>query len=95
VSAVARLFSVVLLAAALFATWLAWIAYELLCEEGCAGRPWPLIAQLIVAGGCLPLAAVAALNTARRGVRGARGFLLAAAVGYAAWALLLIAATLD
>lgn len=88
----ARLLAAALLAAAAFATWLAWIAYEVLCEEGCEGRPWPLVAQLIAACGCLPLAALAALLTARRGVHRARGLLIAAAIGYAAWALLLIAA---
>ena len=31
-------------AAAGFATWLAWIAFGVLCEEGCTGRPWPLVA---------------------------------------------------
>ena len=56
---VARLLAAALFAAAAFATWLAWIAYEVLCEEGCAGRPWPLVAQLIVACAGLPLAAVA------------------------------------
>ena len=82
-----------LFAAAVFATWLAWIAYEVLCEEGCTGRPWPLVAQLIVACGCLPLAALSALTTVRRGVRGARRLLVGTAIGYVLWALLLLAAT--
>jgi hypothetical protein len=51
------------------------------------------VAQLIVACACLPLAVLAALATARRGVRGGRRLLVAAAIGYAAWGLLLIAAT--
>ena len=72
----ARLLAAALLAAAVVAAWLAWIAYEVLCEEGCAGRPWPLVAQLIVACACLPLAALSALTTARRGVRGARRLLV-------------------
>ena len=86
-----RLLAAALFAAAAFATWLAWIAYEVLCEEGCAGRPWPLVAQLIVACGGLPLVAVTALVIARRGVRHARGLILAAAIVYVAWGLLLIA----
>jgi len=90
---VARVLAAVLVVAALFATWLAWVAYDVLCEEGCAGRPWPLVAQLVVACVCLPLAASAALTAARRGVRAARGLLIGAATGYAAWGLLLIAST--
>jgi hypothetical protein len=81
-----------LFAAAAFATWLAWIAYEVLCEEGCAGRPWPLTAQLIVACAGLPLVAVAALAIARRGVREARRLIISAAIVYVVWGLLLIAA---
>jgi hypothetical protein len=88
---VRRLLAAALFAAAAFATWLAWIAYEVLCEEGCAGRPWPLVAQLIVAGAGLPFAAMAAVTIARRGVRHARRLLIAAAIVYLAWALLLIA----
>ena len=87
-----RLLAAAVLAAAAFATWLAWIAYEVLCEEGCAGRPWPLVAQLIVACGGLPLAAVAALAIACRRVRHARRLIIATAIVYAAWGLLLIAA---
>ena len=87
-----RLLAAVLFVAAVFATWVAWIAYEVLCEEGCAGRPWPLVAQLIVACGGLPLAAVAALAIARRGVRQARRLIIAVAIVYVAWGLLLIAA---
>ena len=87
-----RLLAAALFAAAAFATWLAWIAYEVLCEEGCAGRPWPLVAQLIVACAGLPLVAVAALVIARRGVRHARGLIIAAAIVYSTWGLLLIAA---
>ncbi len=86
-----RLLGAALFAAAAFATWLAWIAYEVLCEEGCAGRPWPLVAQLIVACAGLPLAAVGALAIARRGVRRARPLLIAAAIVYLAWGMLLIA----
>ena len=89
---VRHLLAAALFAAAAFATWLAWIAYEVLCEEGCAGRPWPLVAQLIVACAGLPLAAVAALAIARRGVRHARRLITAAAIVYVAWGLLLIAA---
>jgi hypothetical protein len=89
---VRRLLAAALFAAAAFATWLAWIAYAVLCEEGCAGRPWPLVTQLIVACGGLPLAAVAALAIARRGVLQARRLIIATAIVYAAWGLLLIAA---
>lgn len=87
----ARLLAAVLFAAAVFATWLAWIAYHVLCEEGCPGRPWPLVAQLIAAGCGLVLAAVAVLAGGRR----ARRLMLAAAIVYVAWALLLIAAVAD
>ena len=86
-----RLLAAVLLAAAAFATWLAWIAYQVLCEEGCAGRPWPLVAQLIVAGCGLVLAAAAVLVGGRHAGR----LMLAAAIVYAVWALLLIAAVAD
>jgi len=89
---VRHLLAAALFAAAACATWLARIAYEVLCEEGCAGRPWPLVAQLIVACAGLPLAAVAALAIARRGVRHARRLIIAAAIVYVAWGLLLIAA---
>ena len=84
----ARLLAAGLLAAAAFATWLAWIAYRLLCEEGCTGRPWPLVAQLIAAGCGLVLVAAAVVA----GGIWARRLVLAAAIVYAAWALLLIAA---
>ena len=84
----ARLLAAALLAAAAFATWLAWIAYRLLCEEGCTGRPWPLVAQLIAAGCGLVLAAAAVVAGGRRACR----LMLAAAIVYAAWALRLIAA---
>jgi hypothetical protein len=89
---VRRPFAAGLFVAAAFATWLAWIAYEVLCEEGCAGRPWPLVAQLIVACGGLPLVAVAALAIVRRGVRHARRLIIAAVIVYVAWGVLLIAA---
>jgi hypothetical protein len=82
---VARLLAAALLAAAAFATWLAWIAYRLLCEEGCAGRPWPLVAQLIAAACGFVLVALAVLAGTRR-------LMLAAAIVYVVWALLLIAA---
>ena len=39
------LVAVALLAGPTFATWLAYFAYGLVCEEGCIGRPWPLVAQ--------------------------------------------------
>ncbi len=85
----ARLLAAALVVAAIFAMWLAFVAYQVLCEEGCAGRPWPLVAQLIVACACLPLAALSAVATARG--RGRR-LLLATAIGYAAWVVLLLAA---
>ena len=88
----ARALAVLVLAAALCAVWLAWIAYEVLCEEGCAGRPWPLVAQLTVALGGLVPAAFAALKIARDGARRARGALFAVATVYLLWALLLFVA---
>jgi hypothetical protein len=85
------LLAAALFAAAAFAAWLAWVAYEVLCEEGCAGRPWPLVAQLIVACAGLPLAAAAALAIARRGIGHARRLIIAAAIVYVTWGMLLIA----
>jgi hypothetical protein len=79
------------LAAAGFATGVAWIAYGILCEEGCAGRPWPLVAQLAAACAGLGLAAVAAQAIATRAERRARVAAAGAAVAYAAWAALLTA----
>jgi hypothetical protein len=81
-----------LLTAAACATWLAWIAYELLCEEGCAGRPWPLVAQLIIAWFGLAFAAVAAYGTATGAHRRARTAAACAAAAYLVWAVLLLAA---
>jgi hypothetical protein len=81
---------VTVLAAAGFATWLAWIAYGVLCEEGCPGRPWPLVAQLVAACAGLPLAFVAAqaiVTGARHRARLATG---AAGLAYLAWALMLL-----
>jgi hypothetical protein len=78
-------------AAAAFATWLAWIAYGVLCEEGCPGRPWPLVAQLVAACVGLPLAAVTAQAIATGARRRARLTATAAALAYLAWALLLLA----
>jgi hypothetical protein len=86
---VARALGVLVLLAAWFAVWLAVVAYQVLCEEGCAGRPWPLVAQLVLACGGLVPAAVAAVRVARHGVRRARGALLVAASVYLLWALLL------
>lgn len=75
--------------AAAFATWLAWVAFGVLCEEGCAGRPWPLVAQLVAACAGLPLAAVAAHAIATRAERRARLATAGAALAYLAWAVLL------
>jgi hypothetical protein len=79
------------LAAAAFATWLAWIAYGVLCEEGCAGRPWPLVAQLVAACVGLVLAATAAQAIVTRAERRARLATGTAALAYLAWAVLLAA----
>lgn len=79
-------------AAAGFATWLAWIAYGVLCEEGCAGRPWPLVAQLVTACAGFLFAAVAAQAIATGANARARAATAAAAAAYVAWAALLIAA---
>jgi hypothetical protein len=81
-----------ILAAATFATWLAWIAHGVLCEEGCPGRPWPLVAQLLVACAGWPLAAAASYMLVRRDDRRARRLLTIAALAYAAWGVLLVAA---
>lgn len=86
-----RLVALAVLAAAAFATWLAWIAYALLCEEGCVGRPWPLVAQLVAACSGLLLAAVAAQAIVTRAERRARLAAGAAALAYLAWAVLLAA----
>jgi hypothetical protein len=82
--------AVALLAAAGFATWLAWIAYGVLCEEGCPGRPWPLVGQLVAACVGLPLAVVAAQAIATGARRRARVATGAAVFAYAAWALMLL-----
>jgi hypothetical protein len=86
---VARALGVLVLTAALFAVWLAWVAYQLLCEEGCAGRPWALVAQLILACVGLVPAVIAAVKLFRHGVQRARGAVLAVAILYLVWALLL------
>jgi hypothetical protein len=86
---VARTLGVLVLVAALLAVWLAWVAYQVLCEEGCAERPWALVAQLILACAGLVPAAIAAVRIARHGVRRARGTLLVVATVYLLWALLL------
>jgi hypothetical protein len=84
-----RVLGVLVVAAASFAVWLAWVAYQVLCEEGCAGRPWPLVAQLLLASAGLVPAAITAVRIARHGVRRARGALLVTASVYLLWALLL------
>lgn len=86
------LLALAVLGAAGFATWLAWVAYELLCEEGCAGRPWPLVAQLVTACAGFALAAVAAQAVATGARRRARVAATATVVAYIAWAVLLAAA---
>ena len=73
-------------------TWVAWIAYELLCEEGCTGRPWPLVAQLVSACAGLVCAAVAA-HAIGTGARRRAGIAAACtAAAYVVWAILLLAA---
>jgi hypothetical protein len=86
------LLAFVVLSAAAFATWLAWIAYELLCEEGCRGRPWPLVAQLVTACLGFALAAVAAHATATGADRRAHTAATCAAAAYLVWAALLLIA---
>ena len=78
------------LAAAGFATWLAWIAYGVLCEEGCPGRPWPLVAQLVAACAGLPLAVVAAHAIVTGARHRARLATATAGLAYLAWALMLL-----
>ena len=77
-------------AAAGFATWLAWIAYGVLCEEGCPGRPWPLVAQLVAACAGLPLAIVAAQAIATGARHRARVATGTAGLAYLVWALMLL-----
>jgi hypothetical protein len=89
---VRTLLALAVLGAAGFATWLAWIAYEVLCEEGCAGRPWPLVAQLVTACAGFVLAAGAAQAIAAGARTRARVALAAAAAAYLVWALLLAVA---
>jgi hypothetical protein len=89
---VRSLVALAVLGTAAFATWLAWIAYEVLCEEGCPRRPWPLVAQLVAACAGFVLAAVAAQATIGGAARRARVAATAAAVAYVAWAALLIVA---
>jgi hypothetical protein len=81
-----------LLAAAAFATWLAFIAYGVLCEEGCPGRTWPLVAQLVAACAGFLLAAVAAQAIATGAGSRARVAAAAAVAAYCAWAVLLTVA---
>lgn len=73
-------------------TWVAWIAYELLCEEGCTGRPWPLVAQLVSACAGLVCAAVAAYAIATGARRRAGIAAACTAAAYVVWAVLLVAA---
>jgi hypothetical protein len=80
-----------LLAAAACATGLAWIAYGVLCEEGCVERPWPLVAQLVAACLGLGLTTVASHAIATRAQRRARLALAGATLAYVAWAVLLAA----
>ncbi len=87
-----RLAALAVVAAASFATWLAWIAYGVLCEEGCAGRPWPLIAQLVAACTGFLFASVAAQAIATGADARARVATAATAVVGVAWVALLIAA---
>jgi UPF0716 family protein affecting phage T7 exclusion len=86
-----RVAALAVLTAAAFATWLAWIAHGVLCEEGCVGRPWPLVAQLVAACVGLVLAVVAAQGIATRAERRARLATGAAALAYLAWAVFLAA----
>lgn len=86
------LLALAVLGAAAFATWLAWVAYELLCEEGCLGRPWALVAQLVTACAGFVLAAVAA-QAIWTGAHGrARMAAAGAAAAYLVWAGLLVVA---
>ena len=88
-----RLLAVALVAAAVCAVGLAWIVHQVLCEEGCAGRPWPLVAQLIVACCGFLLAIAAAAQTGRHGAHAARWLLRAVAATYVAWIVLLVLAS--
>jgi hypothetical protein len=76
-----------LLGAAIFAIWIALIAFGALCEEGCPGRSWQLVAQLVVACvALLPIAIAAHALATDRGRRW-RIALAVAAAAYVAWGL--------
>jgi hypothetical protein len=85
--------AVVLLAAACFGTFGAWISYVVLCDPSCVPPPRHLTAQLVIA--VLGLVATAAMTVCvTRGRRRAAGALLLAAMGlYAAWGVVLDQAT--
>ena len=85
--------AVLLLLAAAFGTFIAFVSYVLLCDENCTGRSWELTWQLLVA--CAGLAVVALMTYfAATGQRRAADIsLLIALVAYAVWAVLLDAAT--
>jgi hypothetical protein len=83
----------VLLVAALFGAFIAWLSYGLLCDENCSGRSWELVAQLYVAlAGLGPAALLAYFAFRERWSAALRSLAVGLAV-YAAWALLLSAAT--
>ena len=84
--------AVAVLAAAAFATWLAFIAYGVLCEEGCPRRSWPLVAQLVAACAGFLLAAIASQAIATGAGPRARVAAAMAAGAYIAWAALLVVA---
>lgn len=79
--------------AAAFGTFVAWLSYELLCDENCVTRPWELDWQLYVACAGLVVAVAMTWSVITGRARAAGVCLVAGLVLYAAWAVLLDAAT--
>lgn len=92
-AAVYQAISVVLLLAAVAGTFVAWLGYGLLCDENCQGRSWELTTQLFVAiGGLVAVVSMTWFSFKRRWTA-ALWALVASLVLFAAWAVLLDAAT--
>ena len=84
---------VVLLAAACFGTFGAWISYVVLCETGCVPPPRHLTAQLVIAVLGLITTVAMTVCVAQRRYWPAGALLLAAMGLYAAWGVVLDQAT--
>jgi hypothetical protein len=83
----------ILLVAALFGTFIAWLSYGLLCDENCSGRSWELVAQLYLALAGLAPAGLMAYFAFREHWSAALRSLAVGLAVYAVWAVLLSAAT--